>query len=77
MNYFFGITDPTELKRRYRELCKTLHPDSHIHHGGGGSTEAMQILNAQYTAALQGCKLTPEETEQELLHKDNTKILIK
>lgn len=69
MNYFVGITDPQELKRRYRELCKQLHPDT------GGSTEAMQILNAEYETALKCCKLTPEETEQELLHRDKIETI--
>lgn len=47
-DYFHGCFSEAEIKARYRELCKLHHPDL------GGSTEAMQAVNAAYEERLRG-----------------------
>lgn len=42
-SYFKGCTTKTELKRRYRQLCKKLHPDC-----PGGNAESFRIMMAEY-----------------------------
>ena len=42
--YFSGITNKTELKRRYRQLCKKLHPDC-----PGGNAESFRQMQSEYT----------------------------
>lgn len=42
-SYFKGCTTKTELKRRYRQLCKKLHPDC-----PGGSTESFRRMKSEY-----------------------------
>jgi hypothetical protein len=67
MVYFEGISTLDDLKRQYRELCKQLHPDC------GGSTEAMQDLNAAYAHALKRVMhedFTTEAETSELLYRD-------
>jgi hypothetical protein len=67
MRYFEHIHTLDDLKHRYRELCKQLHPDC------GGTTGAMQDLNAEYAQMLkrvmQGDYTTEAETS-ELLYRD-------
>jgi hypothetical protein len=48
MQYFINCTTIEEAKSLYRELCKKNHPDL------GGSTEAMQAINAEYSAFMRG-----------------------
>lgn len=48
VNYFELCHSEAEIKTRFRKLCFELHPDK------GGSTAAMQELNAQYQARLRG-----------------------
>jgi len=51
MRYFSPIPKTCEeLKKFYRELSKTNHPDA------GGTKEAMQAINAEYTALFEGLK---------------------
>ncbi len=40
--YFKGCNNKTELKRRYRQLCKKLHPDC------GGSAESFRKMQKEY-----------------------------
>ena len=42
--YFSGITSKAELKRRYRQLCKKLHPDC-----PGGNAESFRQMQSEYT----------------------------
>jgi hypothetical protein len=44
---FGDISTLEELKKRYRELCKTYHPDK------GGSTAQMQQINNEYSSILE------------------------
>lgn len=44
---FAGCETPDELKKRYKELLKTYHPDVNI-----GDTEAMQVINDEYNRLL-------------------------
>ncbi len=48
MNYFEGLFEESEIKKRYKELAKANHPDV------GGNTEVMQSINAQYREVLKG-----------------------
>jgi hypothetical protein len=78
-NYFVNCQTLDEVKKLYRQLAKELHPDK------GGSTEAMQILNAQYTQAIKliakgykgtGTKFTDQEAEAEILQAEAYKEAI-
>ena len=42
-SYFKGCSNKSELKRRYRQLCKKLHPDC-----PGGSTESFRRMKSEY-----------------------------
>ena len=42
LRYFAGCRNMTELKRRYRQLCKKLHPDC------GGSVDAFRTMQKEY-----------------------------
>ncbi len=45
--YFSGCNNKAELKRRYRQLCKKLHPDC-----PGGSAESFRRMQAEYEHLL-------------------------
>lgn len=47
-NFFQGCFNETEIKARYRDLCRVHHPDC------GGDTRTMQDVNAEYKDALRG-----------------------
>lgn len=60
MKYFADVTNLEELKIAYKKLAMKLHPDL------GGSTEEMQILNAEYEEMLRKlafCHNATESTE--------------
>lgn len=40
--WFAGVTTIEELRKRYRELLKQLHPDN------GGDEETMKAINIEY-----------------------------
>ena len=42
-SYFKGCSTKADLKRRYRQLCKKLHPDC-----PGGNAESFKIMIAEY-----------------------------
>ena len=46
VQYFQGLTDKDEIKARFRELAKKLHPDL------GGDTNEFQELNRQYKQVM-------------------------
>ena len=50
MIYFKDVRTLEELKSEYHRLCMAHHPDR------GGSTEAMQIVNAEYAELFQMVK---------------------
>jgi hypothetical protein len=67
MGDFEQIHTLDDLKRRYHALCKELHPDC------GGSTEAMQALNAEYAQILKrvmNADFSTEAETSELLYRD-------
>jgi len=60
MNFFANCFSESEIKYRYRELCKLHHPDL------GGSEEIMKLLNLEYEDRLRGefrKSYSNEETE--------------
>ena len=56
MNFFSDCRTIEDVKNRYRELAKKHHPDL------GGDTATMQMLNAEYTAAMRRA-IPAEENE--------------
>ncbi len=46
-HFFIGCTNKTELKRRYRQLCKKLHPDC-----PGGNAESFRRMQSEYEQLL-------------------------
>lgn len=50
IDFFAGCTTTAEIKSRYRDLCRTHHPDL------GGDTRTMQDLNAAYDAACKAAQ---------------------
>ena len=73
MRYFEGISTLDDLKRRYHALCKELHPDC------GGSTEAMQALNAEYAQMLKrvmNADFSTEAEASELLYRDKIAAIV-
>lgn len=49
---FAGLADAAAIKRRYRDLCKTHHPDA------GGLADDFRKMQAAYEDALRTCKMT-------------------
>ena len=52
MNYFKSPETLEALKKQYRELAQTHHPDN------GGTTEAMQSINSEYERLFEKLKNT-------------------
>jgi len=50
MSYFFNTHNESEIKDRFRDLCRQYHPDL----AGDESTRAMQDINAEYKERLRG-----------------------
>ncbi len=63
MNYFTFVKDLADLKSQYKALCRVHHPDL------GGSTEAMQKLNAEYDYVLSTGNFDFEETKSSMAHE--------
>lgn len=65
LNYFAGCTTLEEVKALYKTLAKANHPDL------GGSTEAMQAINSEYSIACKlianGAGMTSEEFEKTIV----------
>lgn len=71
MIYFTNITSLEDLKVQYKALAKKHHPDL------GGSTEAMQAINAEYDEILsKGLFSKKENYETEILHRDIIEQLV-
>jgi hypothetical protein len=73
MHYFENIHTLDDLKRSYHALCKELHPDC------GGSTEAMQALNAEYQTMLRRVMhgdFSTEAEASELLYRDKIAAIV-
>jgi hypothetical protein len=69
MYHYFTPTPTTidEAKSLYRKLARQHHPDM------GGSTEAMQAVNAEYAAVLADLTRTTERARQAQAHKEGKK----
>ena len=61
--YFHNIDTVDELKKEYHRLCMMLHPDR------GGSTEKMQVLNAEYDALYATVKDTHRNRAGEIYER--------
>lgn len=68
MQYFNNCKTIDEVKQLYRELAKQLHPDR------GGNTEAMQVLNSEYSFIIaklsKGKNLNQADTESSILEAE-------
>mgnify|MGYP003582535430 FL=1 len=68
MKWFKGCTSLDEVKAEYKKLAKQYHPDL------GGDTLMMQEINREYAfasaKAIQGAKLSQEETEHQILSSE-------
>ena len=51
-SYFKGCSNKAELKRRYRQLCKKLHPDC-----PGGNAESFRRMKSEYEGFYNACIL--------------------
>lgn len=54
MNYFATITTKADLQRRYRDLCRELHPDT------GGSAEEFVAMKQEYDELQTTLKHRPD-----------------
>ena len=63
MKYFENVKTLDELKKQYRRLAMKYHPDM------GGSTEAMQQINAEHDAIM-----TESETVDEGIANMNEQV---
>ncbi len=61
--YFKNIKSYSELKKVYRELLKTNHPDN------GGDVEAMQAINVEYEALFPIRKNRQEKESGEIINE--------
>lgn len=53
--YFTGIWDKNNLKKKYRELCKILHPDKF------GTEESFRQMREEYNFRIKTCGMTCDE----------------
>ena len=74
MRFFKDCKTKEEVKKFYRELSKTHHPDK------GGDLATMQAINSEYSFAiasiLKGADLSHEEIEAEILNAEQYKTAI-
>jgi len=68
MTYFNNPQTLEELKKQYRSLAHNHHPDA------GGSTQAMQAINAEYTALFAKLKDIHMNAEGETYHKTTNEV---
>lgn len=54
IDYFAGCATSEDVKKRYRELCKTWHPDLGPQEENAARTAKMQEINAAYARASAG-----------------------
>lgn len=64
MKYFKNIHSLSELKKQYRALALSNHPDR------GGDTETMQTINAEFDALFEVMKRNPENVITETERKE-------
>ena len=64
MKYFAGCKTIEDVKKKYRELAKKLHPDC------GGNAEAFKAMQAEYTEAFNRYKNIHETADGETYEKE-------
>lgn len=64
MRYFKDCRTIEDVKKRYRELAKKLHPDC------GGSAEEFKCMSAEYEEAFERCKNVHINAEGETYEKE-------
>lgn len=66
--WFTGVTSIEELRKKYRELLRTHHPDN------GGNVADMQSINAEYDALFDVLR-RKEQADQQYIPKKKTSDL--
>jgi DnaJ-class molecular chaperone len=67
-NYFDGISDKEEIKKRYRKLANKLHPDK------GGDTEEFKKMQSDYESTLK--KSTEKTSVSDTIFKNTDDIFL-
>ena len=70
LKYFIGVETLEELKKKYKELAKKLHPDL------GGDKEEFQAMNNEYDLLFKELKLNKKSNKANNNTNDNFKDII-
>ena len=70
LKYFIGVETIEELKKKYKELAKKLHPDL------GGNKEKFQEMNNEYDKLLESLKANKKANKANNKDNDNFKDII-
>ena len=70
LKYFIGVETLEELKKKYKELAKQLHPDL------GGSKEKFQEMNNEYDKLLESLKANKKANKANNKDSDKFKDII-
>ena len=70
LKYFIGVETLEELKKKYKELAKKLHPDL------GGNKEKFQSMNNEYDLLFKSLKNKKANTKANTKDNDNFKDII-
>ncbi len=63
--WFTGVTSIEELRKKYRELLRTHHPDN------GGNVADMQSINAEYDVLFDDLSKVNKTDSQSYTHEEN------
>ena len=66
--WFTGVTSIDELRKKYRELLRTHHPDN------GGNIANMQSINAEYDALFDNLSKVNKTDSQSYTHEENERF---
>ena len=70
LKYFIGVETLEELKKKYKELAKKLHPDL------GGNKEKFQSMNNEYDLLFKSLKNKKANKKSNIKDNDNFKDII-